>query len=291
MSAPVKANISLIDKSFREDYTRNFHLTIQLSLDGFSFVIFSPDKQRYVGLETYRFHKFNDPIRLSAALDEIIMYRQWIAYPFQSVLVMIENTGNTFVPSPLYDEKEKGNLLAFSQQFQDNARIVADKLKNADAYNVYYLSNILVEKIKDLWANAQIVNLSSVLVESLLLQCKNKPTDNLVFVNVRHHSFDLVVLRDDKLLFYNNFRFNTKEDFAYFLLFSMEQLRLNPETVDLVLTGHIENSSEIYDICWRYVRNLRYMERNNQSFGYSYIFDELMWHRYSLLFNALQCEL
>ncbi len=291
MTAPVKANISLIDKSFREDYTRNFHMTIQLSLDGFSFAIYAPDKRRYVGLEVYRFHDFADEIRLTAALDEIIMYRQWIAYPFQSVTVMVEHTANTLVPAPLFDEKEKGNYLAFSQQYHDNARIVTDKLKHTDAFNVYYLSNVLVEKIKDLWANAKIVHLSSVLLESLGVQHKNKPTDNLVFLHVRHRTFDLVVLKQEKLNFYNNFRFNTKEDFAYFLLFSMEQLRLNPETVDLVLFGNIENSSEIYDMCWRYVRNIRYIERNNNAFEYSYVLESLFSHQYYLLFYALQCEL
>ncbi len=291
MTAPVKANISLIDKSFREDYTRNFHLTIQLSLDGFSFAVYAPDKQRYVGIEVYHFRNFKDEIRLAAALDEIIMYRQWIAYPFQSVMVMIDHTDNSLVPAPLYDEKEKGSYLSFSRQYRDNARIAAELLKNTDAYNVYYLSNTLIEKIKDLWANAKIVHLSSVLLESLLIQHKNQSTTNLVFVHVRKRSFDLCVFKDEKLHFYNNFKFNTKEDFAYFLLFSMEQLRMNPESADLVFTGNIENSSEVYDICWKYVRNIRYMERNNNAFQYSYVLDELRPHQYYLLFNALQCEL
>jgi hypothetical protein len=291
MSSPVKPNISLIDKSFREDHTRSFHLTIQLSLDGFFVALFVPDTQTYIGTEVYRFHDMADEEQLIAALDKILMYRQWIAYPFQSVTVMVDHTENTLVPAPLFDEKQKGNYLSFSQQYKEYARIAFDRLKHTGACNVYYLSTILVEKIKGLWANASIVHLSSVLIESLGIQYKNKPTDNLVFVHIRNRTFDLVVLKKEKLNFYNNFRFSTKEDFAYFLLFSMEQLRLNPETIDLVFIGNIENSSQLFDISWRYVRTIRYIERNNSTFDYSYVLDSLLPHQYYLLFNALQCEL
>jgi hypothetical protein len=290
MIASVKPHISRFDKAFKEDYSRNYHLTIRLSSDGFSFVVFSLEKNRYLGIEAYRFNNIEDEIKLAAALDEVIMFRQWIAYPYHSVLVIVDHSFNAIVPAPLYDEKEKGTYLAFNQQFRDNSRISADHLKSSDTYNIYYLSNPLVEKIKDLWANAKIVHQSSVLIESLLISNRNKSTENTSFVHVGKGNFDLVVLKNEKLKFINRFRYNTPEDFIYFILFALDQLRLNPEIVNLIFSGQIDNGSSVYDITWKYIRNISFAGRNT-AFEYSYILEELPVHHYFILYNALQCEL
>lgn len=290
MIAPAKPIISLIDKSFKQDYSKHFQLTIRIALDGFSFVIYSPEKQRFVGIENYSFRLLDDEMQLSAMLDEIMMKQAWIAYPYQQVRVLIDNLRSVIVPNPLYEEKEKGSYLAFAQDFQDNSRIVTDPLKNADATLIYYLSNVLAAKIKDLWANAVIRHLSSAFIESTLVGNKNIQQEPIVFVHVRNQAFDMLVLADQKLMFYNTFRFNTKEDFIYFLLFAMEQQHLNPEKTTIQFSGAIEGGSEIYTICERYIRTIQF-EKRNKSFDYSYILETMPWHQHSLLFNTSQCEL
>lgn len=290
MITSTKPLLSRYDKAFKEDYTRNYHLTIRVSPDGFSFVVFSLDKNRYLGLETFQIKRIDQPAKLAAALDELCILRQWITYPFHSVVVIVDNTFNTLIPVSLYEEKEKGVYLAFNQEFQDNSRIQSDLLKAAEAYNLYYLPNPLVEKVKDIWANARIVHLQSVLVESLLITHRNQQSDQTAFIHLRHDNFDLIVLKNDKLLFINNFRFNTPEDFIYFVLFSFDQLRLNPETVQVVLSGIIEKGSKNYDILFQYVRNIRFAERN-PTFEYSYILEDIPVHQHFIIYNALQCEL
>ncbi len=290
MITSTKPLLSRYDKAFKEDYTRNYHLTIRVSPDGFSFVVFSLDKNRYLGLETFQIKRIDQQAKLAAALDELCILRQWITYPFHSVVVIVDNTFNTLIPVSLYEEKEKGVYLAFNQEFQDNSRIQSDLLKAAEAYNLYYLPNPLVEKVKDIWANARIVHLQSVLVESLLITHRNQQSDQTAFIHLRHDNFDLIVLKNDKLLFINNFRFNTPEDFIYFVLFSFDQLRLNPETVQVVLSGIIEKGSKNYDILFQYVRNIRFAERN-PTFEYSYILEDIPVHQHFIIYNALQCEL
>jgi len=290
MITSTKPLLSRYDKAFKEDYTRNYHLTIRVSPDGFSFVVFSLDKNRYLGLETFQIKRIDQQAKLAAALDELCILRQWITYPFHSVVVIVDNNFNTLIPISLYEEKEKGVYLAFNQEFQDNSRIQSDLLKAAEAYNLYYLPNPLVEKVKDIWANARIVHLQSVLGESLLITHRNQQSDQTAFIHLRHDNFDLIVLKNDKLLFINNFRFNTPEDFIYFVLFSFDQLRLNPETVQVVLSGIIEKGSKNYDILFQYVRNIWFAERN-PTFEYSYKLEDIPVHQHFIIYNALQCEL
>ena len=67
---------------------------------------------------------------------------------------------------------------------------------------------------------------------------------------------DLAVIAQKKLLYYNSFDFSTKEDFLYYLLFTLEQLNLDPGSVKLRLFGNVEEGDEIYSICYEYVQHL-----------------------------------
>lgn len=282
--------ISRYDKAFKEDHSRNYHLTIRIAPDGFSFVVFALEKNRYLCLETFQTKQFDKAERMAAALDEIAILRQWITYPFQSVLAIVDHTFNTLIPNSLYDEKEKGVYLAFNQAFQDNSRIQVDELKAAEARNIYYLSNSLVEKIKDIWPNARIAHLQSVFVESLLISKRNLTDETLAFVHVRDKNYDFAVLKNDRLLYINNFKYSTPEDFIYFILFAFDQLQLNPENISVTLSGNIDKGDKSYDMLYLYVRNLGFAERNN-TFDYSYMLEGLPVHQYHILYNALQCEL
>ncbi len=282
--------ISRYDKAFKEDHSRNYHLTIRLAPDGFSFVVFSLDKNRYLCLETFQLKQLMLPERLSAALDELAILRQWITYPFHSVLAIVDQNANTLIPNSLFEEKEKGVYLAFNQPFQDNCRIQVDELKVAGTRNIYYLSNALVEKIKDIWPNARIAHLQSVFIESLLIAKRNLADEAMAFLHIREGNYDLAILNSDKLLYVNNFKFNTPEDFIYFLLFAFDQLQLNPENITVSLSGNIDKGDKLYDMLYLYVRNIEFTERNN-NFEYSYMLEGLPVHQYHILYNALQCEL
>ena len=57
---------------------------------------------------------------------------------------------------------------------------------------------------------------------------------------------------------YNCFEFKTKEDFIYYILFTAEQLHLNPEEFELILLGDIEKESELYTILYQYIRTIKF---------------------------------
>lgn len=290
MFIAARPTLSRFDKAFREDHTRQYHLTIRIGADGLSYALFGNDKQRYLALETWTFIKADTDVRISSALDEAIIQKPWLSYPFQSVLVLVDHTYNTLVPAPLYDDKERAVYLAFLQQFKEGSRVASDELKTAGAWNVYYLANNLIQKIKEIWANARVVHLTSALIESLLVANRNQSAEPAAFVNLRGNSFDLTVIAADKLLFYNNFKARNPEDFLYFLLFAFDQQGLNPETVNLTLMGNITIDHPVYEAIWKYIRNVRFAAPN-PAFEYSYVLEDVQFHQHHLIFSALQCAL
>ena len=101
---------------------------------------------------------------------------------------------------------------------------------------------------------------SSILLEKLISQSDNSLN---FFVNISQSLFDIVVLKDSQILFYNIFEYQTKEDFIYYILFTLEQLELSSEETNISLTGNIDEHSELYKILYTYVRHISFFNSKN----------------------------
>jgi len=88
-------------------------------------------------------------------------------------------------------------------------------------------------------------------------------------MNVNETTFELIAIKNNALLLYNSFEFSTKEDVIYYLLFTMEQLKLSPESVKLKLMGQIVKDDDIYNIIYTYVRHVEFYQPK-----YSFDFNE-----------------
>jgi hypothetical protein len=288
MSFRVKPYISLWDKSFKESHTRNYILTMQMNLHGLSFSVFNPDKNKHIGFEAYTFTDLKDVAEIPGKFDLILNRHEWFAYSFKKVILLYQNSLTTLVPAPLFDEKHKSLFLGFNQPFAENHRIIYNTIKNLDIVNVFYIPNPVAEKVLDFWPNARLGHFSSALIDCLALNFKNKLEKEVLFLQVNDGDFNLVSFSGNKLVYHNVFKYNTKEDFIYFLLAAVEQLGYNPENIELILLGKIEKGQEIYMMLEQYIGTFRFIEKN-ENIGYSYVFDEMRPHNFYVLLNALQC--
>jgi hypothetical protein len=96
---------------------------------------------------------------------------------------------------------------------------------------------------------------NSILVSKLLETSKNDD-DKKMIVNFNPGHFEIVVVQNQKLHLFNSFDYQTPEDFLYYLLFTAEQLNMNPENLKLELLGTISEEDEFYKIAYKYIRNI-----------------------------------
>ncbi len=289
MALQLKPYFSYFDKSFKESQTRSYILSVQLWLKGLVFTVYNPEKNKFIGIESYNFSDIESINMLPSYLGKVLNNRPSFGFPYSQVFFLYQNKFSTLIPQPLFSEESKNLYLGFNQPFQENCRIVNDTLRNNEAINIYYLPNMVVEKVKDFWPNVKILHFSTALIESLSINFKNKVDQKTIFVNLRNDCFDIVYFKENKLSYYNSFDFRTKEDFIYFLLITIDQLSLNPEDVNLILSGLIDKVDDCYRMVHQYIKNYSFIARND-NFSYSYILDELHSHQYFALFNAMQCE-
>lgn len=289
MSSFVKPHISLFDKSFNENLTSSYILSLQLSLHELVFSIYHPENNKYVALQAYHFNNLEVNSGPIVNIDKILKENSWLGPKWESVNIIYSGNKNTIIPLPLFKEDKFETYLKFNHPVDEKSHLAYNAIKSLQAANVFSMPEELAIQVKRLWPNCQIFHLSSVLIESLGINYKNKTDDNTLYVNLRSDSFDVTYFKSNKLHFYNSFQYKTPEDFIYFLLSGIEQLGLNPETAHIVLMGDIDKSTPYYHMVYRYIRHIEFIDRND-TFKYSHVLNEIMQHKYYVLFNALQCE-
>ncbi len=70
-----------------------------------------------------------------------------------------------------------------------------------------------------------------------------------------------MVWQGKKLRLCNTFSFQAPEDVLYYVLFGFEQLDLSPENVSLNLAGAAAERGDIFDLLYRYVREVTYYDK------------------------------
>lgn len=171
--------------------------------------------------------------------------------------IVVDSDKHTFVPAALYQETKKSKYLDFLGLKEDNSVVCADYLEPVDMYNIYSVSKKEHAKLKNL-ENTEFRHVSTLLLEELIKENLERIDDTRVYLNVKNNSFEMMVLKAANLLFDNTFRFKTKEDFLYFVLFSMEQLHLDAEITPVYFMGMIEKDSQVVELVTRYIRDVRF---------------------------------
>ena len=237
------------------------HISIQLSLDGFSFCIYNKRAKEITALTTFEFEsKQTVTDRQHLELIKQLFEQEPLLQPaYADVSITHCNKLVSPVPKPLFDKEQLGSYLKYTVKLLENDYITYDDIANTDMVNVYIpfvnVNNFLIDKY-DVFTYK---HSSTVLIETLLKAYKNCE-GTFCFVNVLYTHFEIVVLVDKQLKLFNSIDFNTKEDFIYHLLFTAEQLSLNPEEFSLVLLGDIEKESDLYTIAYQYIRNISFYE-------------------------------
>lgn len=243
---------SITEKIYRK-------LVLKVSLNGFSFAVFNTLSDNVLQLKEISFDSYEQPYNTEECYKKAFSEHPELTYKYDQIVVLHNNNLSTFVPQALFDERYLGSYLQYNIKVFESDFFTSDILENYQINNVYVpyvnINNFLI----DVFESFDYKHHSSILVEKLLDLSKNDD-DRQMFVNFREKALEIIVIQNRRLLFYNSFDFSTNEDFVYYLLFTVEQLGLNPEFLTLKLLGNITKEGELFNIASTYVRNVSLLD-------------------------------
>lgn len=288
MTELLHPHIGITGRSFNKSKTQYYILSVQCSLHGLVFVVFDTLTESYIAAEQFVFPGPKNEEQLAGKIKDVVSQHEWIREPFKKVNFILCNKHHTLVPDTIFNEKEKDTYLNFTINSPGDRAVTFNKVSTAKAINIFSIDKTLKEKIFFTWQNVQLFHFSTVFIESVLINFKNKADENSLFLQAHRDYFELLHMKSGKLYYHNLFSYKTKEDFIYFLLAAAEKLDLNPETIRLNLMGELDKNFVYYDILKQYIRHVSFIEKN-ETFQYSPELEKLSQHHHYVLFSTLQC--
>jgi hypothetical protein len=205
------------------------------------------------------FDTFNKATKTEELLSDAFNIHPELKDSYDEILLIHNNNLSTFVPEPLFDENFLGSYLQYSNKVFESDFFAFDKNHNCQMNTVYIPYANINNFFNEHYGAFDYKHANTILASKLLIASKNNSAKKM-FAHINLGHFEIIVVQNHKLLLFNSFEYSTPEDFLYYILFTAEQLSLNPEEFPLELIGKIDIESDYYQLAYKYIRNISLLD-------------------------------
>lgn len=276
------SNQHLFDKTY-ENNSSQLQQFIELAKGSIAAAQFDSYKNQYVGFDS---HDLGSPENWFSCLNKI--KELLLNLKQKTIQINFVDPLYTLVPKALFEEERLETYLKFNHAIDrpKDYDLLFDKVENLQLVIVYAVP----KEIKNFFDQESILakwhHFSKPLLEAASLR---NTKEQLFQVHIQKNRFDALLVKGGKLQFFNSFNYETVDDFVYYLLYVMEQLKLDRESDSIELVGEFEEQSALYELLFKYIRHLKIGVRP-KAVNFSTIFSKIPSHYYFNLFNQHLCE-
>lgn len=258
-------------------------LSIQISLSGLSFCILNSSNSEVEFLKRFEFKSKLTPQEVLKELQDIMSKESLLSQRFNSVLVLFQNELSNLVPAAFFEEQSASDYLKFSSKIIKTDFISHDQIAANNSVNVFVPYVNINNYLFEVYGEFEYKHASTILLEQILSEGQDSATDK-IYINVEPLHFEMIIIKNGRFQLYNTFEYYTKEDFIYFVLFSIEQLKLDTETAIVKLSGNILKDDELFEMLYTYIRHVEFYGPSKE---YTFTTDAPdLKHQHTLILNS-----
>ena len=244
----------VISNSITQDIRLKGHQSIRFAPDGFS-VLVSDTSYTPVVLNQYSFEHQVSVDELVAECGRVMDEAGLLSFEGETVLIT-DSMAATLLPRQFFNVDKNREILERICALDKNDRVFDRSVLNRDFHLVFAvpdkiigLGNRFAGKVKTLHASECLLSLSD--------QVKSSDHQRgILMAEVQARTLDILVISDDRVQLLNRYRLNDPSDFIYHTLNTMRQLKLDPESIPVYLSGIIHEDHELKSLLLKYIRNV-----------------------------------
>ncbi len=281
------SNQFVVDSNFDKNITNSYFLSIQLTLDGFSFCVLDPISNEYI---LFSEHALSINDSLIQSIEKELKENEYLQLPYQKVFVLYYTKQNTLIPTSLYqkDQKELYLDFCFNQNKFEEELTFSNKIKMADSYCIFSIPKTIVELLNNKFSNIYYYCSTTPFIETALLNTSFNYDQFQIYINLQNSIFDIIAIAGNDLKLHNSFKFHDKKEFLYYTLLIFEQLKLNTNTSTIFLSGAISKTDEIYSLLKKYIKNIEIV-KESKHFKFASVFKTISLQEHINLINIPLC--
>ncbi|MDB5242235.1 MAG: hypothetical protein JWP57_2860 [Spirosoma sp.] len=247
------------------------------------------ERRRGSYLEDYTFPSLLTDHALTDVLPDVLRDHLVLsAAPWQEIRIGVNSASFTLVPKPLFRKEYAGSYLALMRGNPLPAHEFAHAYTHEDEgfLSVFNLEHPLADYFAGVFPlqSLTFVHQTGALIQATADLARNTLTAHNVWLYFDDEFVTVICRESQQLRYCNRFGFRNVQDLSYYVLYVLDELKLLPETANVILYGEITPFAESYTSLSRFLPNLLF---GHTPPGLSLVreFDDLPEHRYLSLFG------
>jgi len=274
----------LFDETLDINSTENYELSVEMSAHNLSFCILDGIRNKYIMFRSFvpeGQKKFTpDQIREIISADDFLKKR------YRKVHYVVSSPKFTLVPSALYDPGRKDEYFSFNYTVSDSSLILTDRIEDPDCFLLFAVSRPYAEVMKEFYPQTVPIHHLRPLFAQIHHERKSS-TDNYIMAHIEADYFNLIIFGNNTLQLCNSFLYRNVSDILYHILNVFRNMNIKQEET-IILSGQTDRFDDLSSNLAMFIRNVRYASLLGNS-TFSYVFNDIPFHRYINLFSAANC--
>lgn len=276
---------------FNVDHLSQYNLYFLLGKQHFKFCVLDTKSNSCLLLEDYLIGSNKQSDEIVNTLNVIFETHHLLNAGFwNSIKLAFLSPKSVLVPNQLFDKDALPDYLKINCEIDSEEGYYYFKHNTGKMVNIFAANKKIVNWFRQLYPNLNIhlLHYSSALIEGVPRQNDASRLKSMaIFINV--DSAEVLVYQGEKLLYCNQFSYQSPKELLKYVMVVMDQLELDPNFSKVQLWGNINNQSECFKLLYQYIRNISFGKRPSV-LQFSFEFDEIEEHQYFDLLGLFYCE-
>jgi len=244
------------DKAFDKNITNQYRLSIQVSLDGFSFLVLAVDSRKVISAK-------KTPVKISSHKLTARHFSDWVReepmlnQSYAKVEIFLFEELFTLVP----DSVDPGRLAEVLINPENDRKIFQNKIAEPEASLLFSVYNEFAGTVFSHFRNSVWVHPVSVLLNSF----PNAEKPNTGILIQSQNLFFFILKKRNRLLLANCFKAEHSADFLYFLVNTFKQMEVSRNLTLLNVAGTNDNTEKLKQLLTPYFPAISELKSENET--------------------------
>jgi len=225
--------MEFVDKSFNLT-DKNYRLSIQISLNGFSFCVYDTLKQKHVFIKSCNYPR--NITDYNVWTSEISTIIKEIPVQPQTLSCLFLTNKNVFIPKNVFVESKLRSYFALSFHLEELDEIHYKYIPEIDGYCVFAIPSPIVSEIGRSFEKTQYYSQAYKSIKESVA----KQQDNIMRIVFCHNFMDISVFKDKKFIINNSYEIYDLKDIIYYISALRNKLELTD--VPIYVSGQMPNT-------------------------------------------------
>ena len=277
--------INRTDDSFDLKNATNFHLSIQIGLDGFSYCILDTRLNKYLVFQNIPL-AVAKPQFLSRKTEFLFDQDERLNASYKSISVNYSTQKVTLLPKEFAENSGDEKIASLINEGTRTEEQHTDIISGFGYKLISSLPKELMAVLNRKYSDFTFTHKSVPLIQSTAAQRDEKK--NALMINFERKYIRVIAFKNMQISLYNSFYFKNEADFLYYTLNIWQNLLLDPNHDEILVGGFVADDSSYIRQLKKYVSNIRFL-KPAEGFNYGTLFSKIQKHQFVSLLNTYSC--